>query len=91
MSPQAVVNPEELERFATNLKQFNGQLLDNMQKLRGEFGRLGDTWRDQEHQKFAQEFDQTMRVLRQFMQTADDQIPFLYAKARKAREYLTYR
>ena len=50
-----VGNPEELERFARNLKEFNKQLRESMSRLQGQFARLGDTWRDQEHQKFAQE------------------------------------
>ncbi|MGA9349958.1 MAG: WXG100 family type VII secretion target [Anaerolineae bacterium] len=91
MSPQAIANPEDLEHFARELKQFNGQLRDSMSRLQGQFGRLGDTWRDQEHQKFAQEFEQTMRVLHQFMRSADEQIPFLLRKAQRIRDYLQQR
>jgi uncharacterized protein YukE len=89
--PQAIVNPEELERFAQNLKQFNAQLRDTTARLQGQFTGLGDTWRDQEHAKFAQEFQQTMRVLHNFMRVADDHIPFLLRKAQKARDYLNQR
>jgi WXG100 family type VII secretion target len=89
--PQAIVNPEELERFAQNLKQFSSQLRDTTSRLQGQFNNLGDTWRDQEQAKFAQEFQQTMRVLQNFMRVADDQIPFLMRKAQKARDYLNQR
>ena len=88
MSPQVIADPEDMERFARELKQFNGQLRDSMARLQGQFGRLGETWRDQEHQKFAQEFEQTMRVLYQFMRSADQQIPFLLRKARRLRDFL---
>jgi uncharacterized protein YukE len=91
MSPQAIANPEDLERFANELKQFNGQLLASMSRLQGQFANLGDTWRDQEHQRFAQELEQTMRVLHQFVQSADQQIPFLLRKAQRVREYLNQR
>lgn len=91
MAPQAVADPEDLERFARELKQFNGQLRDSMSRLQGQFGRLGDTWRDQEHQKFAQEFEQTMRVLNRFMQSSEQQIPFLLRKAQRLRAYLNQR
>jgi hypothetical protein len=53
--------------------------------------RLGGTWRDQEHQKFAQEYQQTMRVLNQFQRSSDQQIPFLLRKARRLRDYLNQR
>ncbi len=89
--PQAIANPEELERFARNLKQFNAQLRESMARLQGQFSSLGDTWRDQEQQKFAQEFEQTMRVLHQFSQSADVQIPFLMKKAQRIRDYLQQR
>ena len=88
MSPQAVVNPEELERFARELRQFNVQLADAMSRLHGQFANLSETWRDQEHLKFAQEFEQTVRVLHQFQKSADQHIPFLLRKAERIREYL---
>lgn len=89
--PQAIASPEDLERFARELKQFNTQLRDSMTRLNGQFANLGETWRDQEHQKFAQEFQQTVRVLARFNQIADEQIPFLMKKAQRLRDYLQQR
>ena len=88
MSSEVKAKPEDIERFARELKQFNDQLRDNMARLQGQFARLGETWRDQEHQKFAQEYEQTMRVLHQFMRSADQQIPFLLRKAQRLRDYV---
>jgi len=89
--PQAIASPDDLERFARELKQFNTQLRDSMARLNGQFANLGETWRDQEHQKFAQEYEQTMRVLARFNQIADEQIPFLMKKAQRLRDYLQQR
>ena len=89
--PQAIASPDDLERFARELKQFNTQLRDSMARLNGQFANLGDTWRDQEHQKFAQEYEQTVRVLVRFNQIADQQIPFLMKKAQRLRDYLQQR
>jgi len=88
MSPQAIANPEDLERFAQELKRFNDQLADSTSRLQGQFRQLGDTWRDHEHQKFAREFEQTMRVLHNFRRASDEQIPFLKRKAQRLRDYL---
>ncbi len=88
---QAIGSPEELEKFARDLKQFNGQLAENMNRLQAQFTQLGDTWRDQEQQRYAQEFAQTMRVLQQFSRSSDQQIPFLLRKAQRLREYLSQR
>ncbi len=91
MSPQAIASPEELERFARDLKQFNMLLKESTTRLHAQFRQLGDTWRDQEHQKYGQEFEQTMRVLHQFMRASEEQIPFLLRKAQRLREYLAQR
>lgn len=88
---QAIVSPEELERFAAALRQFNTLLRDSTGRMQGLFHGLGDTWRDQEHQKFAREFEETMRVLDRYMRAADEQIPFLQRKAARARDYLNQR
>lgn len=88
---KAVVDPAELRRFAQELKHFNTMLRDQMSVLGARFNQLGHTWRDQEHTKFAEEFEQTTRVLARFADVADRQIPFLLRKADKIEEYLRQR
>jgi uncharacterized protein YukE len=88
---QAVVDPAELRRFAFALKQFNNELRDRMAVLHGQMLGLGDTWRDQEHVKFAQEFKETMHVLGAFVDHADLHIPFLLHKAERIEDYLQQR
>lgn len=89
--PQAIVDPEELRRFAHNLKQFNNDLQNNMVVLHGQLVNLGNSWRDQESEKFKQEFEQTMVVVKRFVEAANDHIPFLMRKAQRAEEYLQQR
>lgn len=88
---QAIASPEDLEKFAQELKQFNNQLTQSMSRLNAQFQRVGDTWRDQEHQRYAQEFEQTMRILQQFSRSSEQQIPFLLKKAQRLRDYLNQR
>ncbi len=88
---RAVVDPEELRRFAHTLKHFNGELRHQIAVLQGQFAGLGDTWRDQEHDKFAQNFVQTMQVVNQFLNDADLHVPFLLRKAQRIEEYLHQR
>ncbi|CAK8724362.1 MAG: putative conserved protein YukE [Candidatus Electronema aureum] len=89
--PQAIVDPEELARFSHNLKQFNMQLRQSMGQLNGQFNALGQTWRDQEHQKFAQEYQQTVKQIERFLQISEQHIPFLQKKAQRARDYIDQR
>jgi hypothetical protein len=88
---QAIVDPGELRRFAHLLKNFNEELRDRIAVLHGQLVGLADSWRDQEHEKFTQDFEQTMHVLEAFMAGADEHIPFLLRKAEKVEEYLQQR
>jgi len=80
--------PEDIRQFAGALHQFDAELQERITRLQAQFHRLGDTWRDQEHARFAREFEQTMRILHRFIQTAEEHIPFLLRKAQKLEEYL---
>ena len=53
---QAIIDPEEVRRFAAELKRFNGDLRERSNSLLARFNALGDTWQDQEQEKFAGEF-----------------------------------
>jgi uncharacterized protein YukE len=88
---QAIVDPGELRRFAHNLKRFNEELLTNIGALHGQLLGLGETWRDQEHVRFLEEFEQTMQMLDHFMETTNEHIPFLIHKAERIEEYLQQR
>lgn len=85
---QAIVDPAELRRFAHNLKRFHGELQNNLALLHGQMVGLGDTWRDQEHIKFMEEFEQTMKTLDRFMEAINQHIPYLLRKAERVEDYL---
>ena len=89
--PQANVDPDELRRFANNLRQFNTELSESLTALHGQLLGLGQSWRDREHDKFSEEFEQTMQVLSRFIEVADEHVPFLVRKADRAEEYLRQR
>jgi uncharacterized protein YukE len=85
---QAIVDPGELRRFAANLKRFNAEMQNGLSVLHGQMVNLGDTWRDQEHLKFVQEFEQTLQVLERFMEAINQHVPYLQRKAERVEEYL---
>lgn len=88
---KAIVDPVELRRFAHDLKRFNETLGSQMSVLHGRMVALGQSWRDQEHNKFAEEFDQTLKVLTRFVDSSNKHIPFLIRKAERVEEYLQQR
>lgn len=88
---QAIVDPNELRRFARNLERFSTELQNQMLVLRGQLTGLGQSWRDQEHEKFVQEFEQTLMATNRFMEAAQQHVPFLLRKADRVEEYLRQR
>ena len=88
---QAIVNPEELRRFAQTLKKFNTGLSDQLTALGGQLEGLSATWRDQENRRFAEEFTKNLRVMARFIETNEEYIPFLLRKAERIEEYLQQR
>ena len=91
MSQQAIVNPDALERFSKELKQYNEYVRDRTRRLHIQFRQLEETWRDQEHRKFAQEFERTRIQVDRFLKASDPYVPFLQRKAARVREYLRQR
>lgn len=86
--PQAVVDPEELRRFAMRLKKFNSELQQQTLNLGNQLSTLGASWRDQEHTKFVEQFEQHMKVIARFTESTDQYIPYLLRKAEHIEDYL---
>lgn len=88
---QAIVDPVELRRFANNLRRFNSELEERMTALAAQLHALGTTWRDQEHKKFTDDFEQHMKVIARYIETTNEHAPFLIRKADRIEEYLQQR
>jgi len=85
------MDPEEVRRFAAELKRFNDDVQMKAASLQSRFTALGTTWQDQDHEKFAEEFIATMKVLRKFMETSEKHTPYLLRKAQRIEQYLDQR
>ncbi len=88
---QAIVDPAELRRFAQSLKKFNSELEDRLASLGSQLGALSTTWRDQENRKFAEQFEQHMKIMARFIEASNEHIPYLMRKAERIEEYLQQR
>ena len=88
---KAIVDPQELRRFAHDLKKFNTDLQGMTSMISNRMATLAQTWRDQEQAKFAEEFDATVRVLQKFTKAAEQHVPYLLRKADAADAYLNQR
>ena len=65
---QAIIDPEEVRRFAAELKRFNNEVKERTSSLMSRFSALGDSWQDQEHEKFSAEFLQMMKTMKRFIE-----------------------
>jgi len=88
---QAIMDPEEVRRFAQELQRFNLDLQNRMSALQARFAALGDSWQDQEHAKFTEEFLQAMKVLKRFVEVSTQHSPYLLRKAQRIEDYLKQR
>ncbi len=85
------MEPEEVRRFAKELKRFNEDVQTKAASLQSRFAALGSTWQDQEADKFAEEFTTTMKALKKFMEISEKHTPYLLRKAQRIEEYLNQR
>ena len=85
------MDPEEVRRFAEELKRFNLDVQNRIGSLQARFAALGDTWQDQEHTKFSAEFKNTMKALKKFVEVSNQHTPYLLRKAQRIEDYLNQR
>lgn len=85
---KAVVDPDELRRFASDLKRFNAEVQSQIVSIQRRFVKLGETWQDQEQANFAESFDKMIGTMNKFVDASDKHIPFLLRKAQKIQDYL---
>src|SRR5437667_6468459 len=88
---QAIMDPEKVRRFADELQRFHTDLENRLVLLQARFAALGDSWQDQEHEKFSEEFKQTLKALRKFVEISNAHTPYLLRKAQRIEEYLNQR
>ena len=88
---KAIVDPAELRRFALDFKRFNNELEAQMAALHSRMTALGQSWRDQEYQKFMDDFEAHLKLLGRSVEIANQHIPFLMRKAERIEDYLRQR
>lgn len=83
---QTILDPDELDRFAGQLEKATRGIQDQIKLLTAAHQKVGDTWRDQEKQRFDQEFGQLLRSTGPFIEYAGRQVPVLRKKAELIRQ-----
>jgi len=86
--PQAHVDPDELERFAGDLKTFIEELTGLTGHVQNQFYSLSESWQDQEQRRFDGEFSHFVSAIQRFSDQVEPMIPYLNNKAAHVRDYL---
>ena len=89
--PQAIIDPEQVRRFAEELQRFNRDLQGRMTSLNARFLALSETWQDQEQARFAEEFQEAMNSFKRLLAASELHVPHLLRKAQRAEDYLKQR
>jgi uncharacterized protein YukE len=88
---KASVDPAELRRFAQDLNRFNNDLQGLVSGLHARLRGLESTWKDQEQRKFTEAFEQTVKVLGNFLESSHEHAKLLAKKAQFVEDYLKQR
>ena len=87
MSTKVDVDIDELERFASQLQQFNQQLEQITYKIGGQLQNLGSSWRDDQYEKFSEEWHSTFKAIYSYIDRhAPTYVRYLKTKAAKLRD-----
>ena len=85
---RAVVDPEQLRQFAAHLHRFTEEMKERSTGLASQMNQLEQSWRDEQHRKFADEFTTQMQQMKRLIQTTEQHIPYLLRKAEQIDAYL---
>ena len=84
----AIANPKELRNFANILQKYLENIEEETGDLTSAFSSLGDTWQDQQKNKFEEILKELLAVLKRFEEDASEQIPHLLKMAEDLETYL---
>ena len=80
--------PKNYVNLLERVKKFNTDLRSRLTHLGNQLNTLGTTWRDQEHKKFCNKFEDQTKIIMRFLEASDTHIPYLLRKADQIDEYL---
>jgi len=89
--PKAMVDPDELRRFISQLEATAAQLREQKINTDARFAQLSETWRDEKYVRFEQVYTESMQALNQYLNRIETYIQFLKQKAARAQRYLDQR
>lgn len=84
---QIYTDPEKMRRFAGDLKKFASVVNNEMSNIKGNLGRLGNTWQDQQYEHFVNAFLKAEKMLKDFVKETEHSAPLIERDANAIEEY----
>lgn len=84
---QINVDPEEVRRFAATLEQYVANIDEETGRIGSAFNVLGETWKDDKHTQFENDFSELQAQIAAFKNKAADYAPYLYSLAASLDPY----
>lgn len=88
---KAILDPEELQRFAAHLERSSSDIRGQKTAIFAAFSRLHDTWRDEKYARFDASFTESMKMLELYLRQSEAYAGFCKQKAARAQRYLDNR
>ena len=86
MSGRIDLDIGEIERFAADLRRFASELEQSTYRIEGRFQQLGTTWRDDQYERFASEWEATFRAINRYLDACKGYVHHLKIKAARLRD-----
>ena len=83
---EVIMQLEDVRQFSSFLSAFREQLQGDMERIRGQLGALGESYRDQSYHHFVSEYEQAAQTLSRFLDEVDRFTRFLDLKADKGQD-----
>ncbi len=81
-----IIDIEDLASFHNRLHQFNQEMTGLVNRMDGHCNRLGETWRDQDYDRFRNDWDTAVRAIERFLDQSVEFRRHLWVKEQKLRE-----
>ena len=88
MSGGIDIDVELLTAFLGELKRFNRELFESMERCNTQFASLSDGWQDERFRKFSDDWAEAAAAISKYLGDSVGQIAVLEDKAAAARAYL---
>ena len=88
MSSQVVVNPEEIDIFVSEIRNFLENLSSSSNRLNHSFATLANSWQDRKRAEFEEQYKELLQVLKQFENSSEEKIQHLTVLSQRAKDYL---